>query len=136
MLNIYKLGDGLFDKFKNKELIRSIWERMNLSINYKSLHEMTGDISGFVINEVLNRETTDNLTVVVISLNGLKCHFSNTEIIYNTAKTAQQVNKIPKPIISNKNNLKEIDSKSIIQSFNTKNKSSSSSKLVINNICT
>jgi hypothetical protein len=108
---------------------------MNHSINYKSLHEMTGDISGYVINEVLNRETTDNLTVVVIALNGLKCHFSNTEIIYNTAKTAQQVNKIPKPIISNKNNLKEIDSKSIIQNF-TKNKSSSTSRLVISNNCT
>lgn len=79
----------MFDKFKNKELIAHLWERMNSgSDSYSSLHEMTGDLSGCLIKELLRREATDNLTVVVIALNGLKSHFNNTEIIQNTAQTA------------------------------------------------
>lgn len=87
-------GDGVFDKFKNKEIISVLWERMNNSnATYSSLHEMTGDLSGHLIKEVLRRESTDNLTVVVIALNGLKSHYNNAEIIQNTAQTAQLVKK-------------------------------------------
>jgi hypothetical protein len=60
---------------------------------------MTGDISGYLINEVLKLDSTDNLTVVVIALNGLKCFYNNSEIILNTANTAQQSNKTQKQII-------------------------------------
>lgn len=103
-------GDGVFDKFKNKEIISVLWERMNNSnATYSSLHEMTGDLSGHLIKEVLRRESTDNLTVVVIALNGLKSHYNNAEIIQNTAQTAQLVKKQKSSFVSIANNSNNIN---------------------------
>lgn len=65
---------------------------------YKDIHEMIGDMAGNLIQEVIKKESTDNLTVVIIGLNGLKCYLDNIEIINNTAMTAQQVNKNQKNI--------------------------------------
>lgn len=64
---------------------------------------MIGDMAGNLIQEVIKKESTDNLTVVIIGLNGLKCFLDNIEIINSTAMTAQQVNKNQKNIVNNEN---------------------------------
>lgn len=123
----------MFEKLRNKEIMNIIWDRLNLkedisSIDqvksrYNSIHEMTGDIAGNLIKEVLKRESTDNLTAVVISLNGLKRFYENTGVVNNNAFTVQQISKTQKEIKpQEKKEEKNSNILSKFQKVNTANK--------------
>lgn len=64
---------------------------------------MTGDISGNFIQKVLLSDTSDNLTCVVLSLNGLLNFFTNKEVHTEKSLTVNQ-NKAFKKIFNKDNN--------------------------------
>lgn len=94
------LGDGIFEKMKNKEILKVVWNRImkHESGVYKSVHEMTGDATSHLLNEVLQRDSTDNLTGVIIGLNGITRLFNSNEAVANNSKTVQQQSKSCKSI--------------------------------------
>lgn len=63
---------------------------------------MTGDISGNFIQKVLLSDTSDNLTCVVLSLNGLLNFFTNKEVPTEKSLTVNQ-NKAFKKIFNKDN---------------------------------
>lgn len=94
----------------NKKLDEKVkFDITNSTSKYKNLHELTGDMAGYLIQEVLKSESSDNLTAVIISLNGLKQFYENESITIINANTAQVYNnKINKNLkgnitINNKN---------------------------------
>lgn len=112
-----------------------IWNRLKKEENAKfsSIHQMTGDIAGNLLNEVIKKESTDNLTSVIIALNGLKCFYQNTEIINNTAMTIQNIkpNKfIPIP----KQDEKENKEKALLFNKFTKTNQKPANLVLFNNI--
>lgn len=86
---------------------------------------MTGDISGNFIQKVLLSDTSDNLTCVVLSLNGLLNFFTNKEVPTEKSLTVNQ-NKAFKKIF-NKDN-KEENQKTENDSVNEKETRSSVNK--------
>jgi len=94
-----------------------IWNRINSGINYSTMHEMIGDMSGYMINQVLKKDSSDNLTLVFIALSGIKSHFNNSEIIHHTAATAQQA-KVPKILMSKNARLEKEDEKNTVVNVN------------------
>lgn len=90
--------DGVFEKLKNKEIIDSMWNVINspLAGEIKDLHNLTGILAENIVDNCLNKRSTDNLTAIVICLKknlDRNSHLGNTY----TSQT-QQLNKIPKII--------------------------------------
>ena len=112
----------MFDKMKNKDISETIWRSMNIPKQFRNINEMLGHGTDQLMKETISRESTDNLTSVLIALNGMKCHFDKSEVVKSTFQTAEQTNKLPKSIISNNNDLKSIEKK---QDFINKNFASS-----------
>ena len=99
----------------------SIWDRLNKHIDkYNELNTVIGDMSGFLINEILERNGSDNLTVVIVVLKGFKNYFENTETFKHKQNTAQPENKNNK-LIPNKDN-SEVNLESIEKYFTIFNK--------------
>jgi hypothetical protein len=114
--------------------MKIIWDRLKKDTEplpiFKDLHEMTGDIVGNLLIEVM-KTSTDNLTAVIISLNGLKSFFDNSNIINNTANTVQQVSKHQKSIIINVAKGKEdVEKQPLFNKFNKSNTSNNKLFLV------
>lgn len=112
---------------RNKEIISKIWEELGSNSNskYNNIHEMAGDIVFKLVNEVMKKESTDNLTTVLIGLNGLRCHFENLELVKNPPLTTQQTSKFPKNMIPvpNKNDISK--NKNFFSNFSGQGPSSS-----------
>lgn len=85
---------------KNKELLKVIWNRISKheSSMYNSAHEMTADAASHLVSEVLLKDSTDNLTGVIIGLNGIKRLFNSIDVVNNNSKTVQQQSKSNKSI--------------------------------------
>lgn len=114
--------------------MKIIWDRLKKDTEplpiFKDLHEMTGDIVGNLLIEVM-KTSTDNLTAVIISLNGLRSFFDNSNIINNTANTVQQVSKQQKSIIINVAKGKEdVEKQPLFNKFNKSNTSNNKLFLV------
>jgi protein phosphatase 2C family protein 2/3 len=120
--------DGVYEKLKNKEIVEYIWKTIKLPENEKvfDIHNFNGILVQSLIDYCLKKNSTDNLTCVMISL---KSNFLNKEDYLETDYVSQttQPNKIPK-VIKNENTLKETSKQNstnqilskIIKSSNTK----------------
>jgi protein phosphatase 2C family protein 2/3 len=102
--------DGVFEKMKNKEIVDFIWKNSE-AIKPKDIHHMSGILVEKLVNETMNKKSTDNITTILICL---KPTLEKNEIRYNPSHT-QQVNKIPKSIITEEK--KEIN-KNTLTKFN------------------
>lgn len=63
-------SDGVFDKLTNKEVIQSAWAGATENLNC-SIHQICGTSVENVMRASLCRRTLDNITVVIIALDGM-----------------------------------------------------------------
>ena len=63
--------DGIFEKMKNKQIIDCVWNCIDKN-NFVDIHNLTGVCIEKVIEECLNKESSDNLTLIMICLKGLE----------------------------------------------------------------
>lgn len=82
---------------------------------------MTGDISGNFIQKVLLTDTSDNLTCVVLSLNGLYNFFTNKEVPVEKSLTVNQ-NKGFKKIFNKSENEEPINTDREVNKISDKEK--------------
>ncbi|CAG9330734.1 unnamed protein product [Blepharisma stoltei] len=61
--------DGIFDKMTNKEVIKSAWSCIYDS-KTRNAHQLCGIAVENVMSTALNKKTTDNVTVVMVGLEG------------------------------------------------------------------
>ncbi len=101
--------DGIFEKIKSKSLINFVWDIIK-KFNFKDIHNLTGVCIEKVLNLCIEKESLDNLTLIMISLKSLEElkkkkfieHFpSQTENIFISKQRLQSA--IPKNL-KNKNN--------------------------------
>ena len=91
--------DGIFEKLKNKEVIEKIWKDIN-SNNFPDIHHLSGYCVESLIGECLKKESSDNLTVIMLSLKD----YSSLKNINTFAKTENNVaNKGKKVSLPDKN---------------------------------
>lgn len=65
-------SDGIYDKLSNNEIIECVWQTKQDKHKYKSIHEFCGLAVENVINLSVYRKTLDNITVVMLGLEGLE----------------------------------------------------------------
>ena len=101
--------DGIFEKIKSKSLINFVWDIIK-KFNFKDIHNLTGVCIEKVLNLCIEKESLDNLTLIMISLKSLEelkknkfiGHFpSQTENVFISKQRLQSA--IPKNL-KNKNN--------------------------------
>ena len=63
--------DGIFEKMKNKQIIDCVWNCIDKN-NFVDVHNLTGVCAEKVIEECLNKESSDNLTLIMICLKGIE----------------------------------------------------------------
>lgn len=66
--------DGIFDELSNNEVISAVWfifKHLSKSKNY-NLHELTKDASNMVIKYGMDKLSSDNMSCIVIGLEGLE----------------------------------------------------------------
>ena len=82
---------------KNQEVVDLGW--INASKKTTSIHNLNGLISEGIIKECINRNSSDNLTLVVVCFKNFKKYFedSEREVLYrnNLANTDHNINKSP-----------------------------------------
>lgn len=61
------LGDGVFDKLSNQEIIRAIWDTEEYNKDY---HKFTGNALDNVMREVFMSKSTDNISAIIITFDG------------------------------------------------------------------
>src|SRR4051794_24331501 len=64
------LGDGIFDKMSNEDVVQTVWDSAKKKC--KNLPQQSSRASEGVLDESLSRKTTDNVTAIMISLKGFQ----------------------------------------------------------------
>jgi serine/threonine protein phosphatase PrpC len=68
---IYK-GDGIFDKLSNSEVISIVWDTFKRDKgSFQNIHEFCGKAAENIMKLAFHNKTLDNITVVIIALEGL-----------------------------------------------------------------
>lgn len=87
---LFYLGDGIFDKLTNKDVIKAAWETVSLH-KYKNVHEFCGKAVENMMRESLLHKTLDNITIVFIGFKNLK-----ETLFGNKTKTKENLQNVDK----------------------------------------
>ena len=74
--------DGIFDDLSNEEVINAAWMAYKHRAKEKNydIHESTKDACDLVIRVALEKQTTDNLSCIIIGLEGLEKYFKTIQL--------------------------------------------------------
>jgi len=74
--------DGIFDDLSNEEVINAAWMAYKHRAKEKNydIHESTKDACDLVIRVALEKQTTDNLSCIIIGLEGLEKYFQTIQL--------------------------------------------------------
>lgn len=76
LINIHKLGDGIFDKATNTSLIESVWASLK-SGQTSNLHEFCKIGVESIIREALIKKSVDNVTAILIVFESMEKMIAN-----------------------------------------------------------
>ena len=74
--------DGIFDDLSNEEVINAAWMAYKHRAKEKNydMHESTKEACDLVIRVALEKQTTDNLSCIIIGLEGLEKYFKTIQL--------------------------------------------------------
>lgn len=72
-----KIGDGVFDKLSNKEVVQCVWNCLE-DKEVNNIHSICGKASEYIIKNSLFRKSLDNVTVVILCFKNFKNYFKNS----------------------------------------------------------
>jgi len=89
--------DGIFDDLSNEEVINAAWMAYKHRAKEKNydIHESTKDACDLVIRVALEKQTTDNLSCIIIGLEGLEKYFKTIQL---KEKVNSNINNFKKEI--------------------------------------
>ena len=87
--------DGIFDDLSNQEIINAAWVAFKYRANEKNydLHELSQEACDLVMKFALEKQTTDNLSCIIIGLEGIEKFL--------------KMNQLKKKVNNNMNNFKK-----------------------------
>jgi protein phosphatase 2C family protein 2/3 len=72
MYLILNIGDGIYDKLSNSDVIEVVWDTFKRDKgSFSTLHEFCGKAVENIMKLAFNKKTLDNITVVMIAFEGL-----------------------------------------------------------------
>lgn len=68
MYCFHHLGDGIFDKLSNSEIIEVVWDTFKRDKGaFQNIHEFCGKAVENIMKLAFNKKTLDNITVVMVA---------------------------------------------------------------------
>ena len=87
MYNFYwYLGDGIFDRLKNDEILHKIWGYKKKGEVHNDIRELCGKITDGIIKYSMQKQSADNVSVIFIAFKNFenKMKDPNFEYIANS----------------------------------------------------
>ena len=79
---IYIIGDGIFDRMNNCEIMKMIWNFKKKGNNFGNIHVLSGNIVDSVIKKSMVKLSTDNLSAIFIGFKNFEDKMKDKEFEY------------------------------------------------------
>lgn len=84
--------DGIFDKLSNQDAVKCVWNSVEDEMNQHLIHSQCALGVEYIIKNSLLKKTLDNVTSVIIGLNGFEKYLNSLNISQSDYKpTAHSV---------------------------------------------
>ena len=93
MYNFYwYLGDGIFDRLKNDEILHKIWGYKKKGEVHNDIRELCGKITDGIIKYSMQKQSADNVSVIFIAFKNFENKMKDPNFEY-TAKAKTRLVK-------------------------------------------
>jgi hypothetical protein len=79
---IYIIGDGIFDRMNNCEIMKMIWNFKKRGNNFGNIHVLSGNIVDSVIKKSMVKLSTDNLSAIFIGFKNFEDKMKDPDFEY------------------------------------------------------
>ena len=79
---IYIIGDGIFDRMNNCEIMKMIWNFKKRGNNFGNIHVLSGNIVDSVIKKSMAKISTDNVSAIFIGFKNFENKMKDDEFKY------------------------------------------------------
>ena len=76
------LGDGIFDRMENKEIMKMIWNSKIKGKIIDNIHKYSGNIVDMVMKKSMAKLSTDNVSAIFIGFKNFENKMKNAEFEY------------------------------------------------------
>ena len=84
MYNFYwYLGDGIFDRLKNDEILHKIWGYKKKGEVHNDIRELCGKITDGIIKYSMQKQSADNVSVIFIAFKNFENKMKDVDFEYN-----------------------------------------------------
>ncbi len=78
------LGDGIFDKLRNDEILHKIWGYKKKGVVFNNLGELCGKITDGIIKYSMQRQSIDNLSLIFIAFKNFENKMKDSNFEYTS----------------------------------------------------
>ena len=87
------LGDGIFDRLNNDQIIDKIWGAKKLGESINDIHSFCGRITDAIIKYSMEKDSVDNVSVVFIAFKNFEKKMKDPNFVYQPKKNCDEIKK-------------------------------------------
>ena len=87
------LGDGIFDRLNNDQIINKIWEAKKPGQVVTDIHSFCGKITDAIIKYSMEKNSVDNVSVVFIAFKNFENKLKDPNFVYKPRSKCQEIKK-------------------------------------------
>ena len=92
MYNFYwYLGDGIFDRLKNDEILHKIWGYKKKGEVHNDIRELCGKITDGIIKYSMQKQSADNVSVIFIAFKNFENKMKDPNFEYTANSKTQNI---------------------------------------------
>ena len=85
------LGDGIFDRLDNDQIINKIWSSKKLGQTITDIHSFCGKITDAIIKYSMEKNSVDNVSVIFIAFKNFENRMKDPDFEYTANAKTQLV---------------------------------------------
>jgi len=87
------LGDGIFDRLDNDQIINKIWSSKKLGQTITDIHSFCGKITDAIIKYSMEKNSVDNVSVIFIAFKNFENKLKDPNFVYKPQSKCQVIKK-------------------------------------------
>ena len=89
----FSLGDGIFDRLDNDQIINKIWGNKKLGQTITDIHSLCGKITDAIIKYSMEKNSVDNVSVIFIAFKNFENKMKDPNFVYQQKTKCQEIKK-------------------------------------------
>ena len=78
----YFLGDGIYDRLENEQILNKIWSYKKAGNTYDDIHALCAKIVDAIIKYSMEKESVDNVTVIFVAFKNFENKMKDPDFEY------------------------------------------------------